>query len=103
MLIKQPQVRIISKEIALATGERVNAFFALVTIEGHTEAKFLGWKPLEASQKATEAVSVPVALLENPPVRAFVTKIVHSAVAVISPYLSLDFFTSQPTRAPSFN
>jgi hypothetical protein len=104
MLIKQPQVRIISKEVALATGELVNAYFALITIEGRTEAKFLGIKPLEASQEAEKAASAPIALLENTPVHTFVTKVIVKAVETVSPYVSLDFLlASQPTRAPSFN
>jgi hypothetical protein len=101
MLIKQPSVRIASKEITLATGELARAYFALVTIEGYTEVRFLGIQPVEASESVSKASEAPVALLEpcfTPSCEALEDKNVFESA---SPYFSLDLLINQLARAPS--
>lgn len=98
MLIKRPEIRIVSKDITLETGEVVRAFFALVNIEGQVEVRFLGTRPLEATQAAPEAV----VLLSSPSCELCAEAPVKiGAVSVFSPYFSLDLFANQLARAPS--
>ena len=98
MLIKQPQIRIVSKEVTLGTGEVVLAYFALVNTEGVIEARFLGTKPIPAATAETEA---PVALLENilAPFQFHTSP--KPFFARVSPFFSLDFLVNQLARAPS--
>ena len=98
MLIKQPQIRIVSKEVTLGTGEVVLAYFALVNTEGVIEARFLGTKPIPATEDSNKT---PVALLEN----ICSTVCLHASpkpfFARVSPFFTLDFLVNQLARAPS--
>ncbi|MDP1625034.1 MAG: hypothetical protein Q8L64_04665 [bacterium] len=98
MLIKQPQVEIASKVVKDASGVFVRAYFALMTIEGHTEVRFLGTRPLEAE------IAAPTAVLSLPgtSVTSFGESVISHFESILSPLSSLAFFVSQPTRAPSF-
>lgn len=107
MLIKQPQVEIASKIVRTPSGELVRAYFALVTIEGRTEVRFLGTRPIEASEAdfAAQAASAfgtdaPL-LLECAGVCTYGETPVRRPASVSSPFYTLDFLTSQLTRAPS--
>ncbi len=98
MLIKRPEIRIVSKDVTLATGEVVRAFFAVMNIEGRVEVRFLGTKPLEATQAASEAV----VLLSSPACELCAeVPATIGARSVFSPYFSLDLFANQLARAPS--
>lgn len=101
MLIKQPSVRIASKEITLATGELARAYFALVTIEGYTEVRFLGIQPIEASEGVSRASEAPVALLDACFTRSCEALDAESPFESASPYFSLDLLINQLARAPS--
>jgi hypothetical protein len=100
MLIRKPQVHIISREVTLATGELVRAFFAIVEMEGVREIKFLGTRPIEGEMAQGEVVlALPEAFRRAP---IFVLKALFAAY--VSPYVStLLFLNSQPARAPSRN
>ncbi len=99
MLIKQPQVRIVTKPVTLATGEVVLAYFALVNITGQVEGRFLGTKPVEA-----EAPQAPVLLLENITEQIFGETSSHTFSVQPSPFFStLDLLWNQLARAPSMN
>lgn len=96
MLILKPQVRIITKEVALATGELVRAYFAVVDIDGVIDIRFLGTKPIQ--NKAEEA----------PLLLACASKCARTTPHIVSPfekvshYFTLDFLVNQLARAPSF-
>ncbi|HEU0080468.1 MAG TPA: hypothetical protein VFQ72_00370 [Candidatus Paceibacterota bacterium] len=96
MLIKKPQVHIVSREVALATGELVRAFFAVIEAEGLREVRFLGFKPLESE------TSSPVLALTAPrSIASYGDIFIPSSFEAVSPFSALDFLTSQPARAPS--
>ncbi len=97
MLIIKPQVHIISREITTPEGVLVRAFFAVINIGGAIEIKFLGTKPIEATIKAREEVL----LLENVRTQVFGDIKEPRFYGVVSPYITLDFLVSQPTRAPN--
>ena len=95
MLIIKPQVRIITREVTLASGELVRAYFAVIDINGVIDLKFLGTKPLEAS------TATPVLLLDSPKKSIWQDVAVVSVFEKVSPFFTLDFLTSQLARAPS--
>jgi hypothetical protein len=94
MLIRKPQVHIFSREVILASGEFVRAFFAVIDIEGAREIKFLGIKPLESEV-------APVLLLDAPRKTVWQETPIVSVFEKLSPFFTLDFLTSQLARAPS--
>ncbi|MFA6158003.1 MAG: hypothetical protein WC763_00040 [Candidatus Paceibacterota bacterium] len=96
-LIKRPEIRIISKDITLATGELVRAFFAVMNIEGRTEIRFLGTKPLEAEMAQADATP----LLAAPICHVCVEQEAVMFRSVFLPFFSLDLFANQLARAPS--
>ena len=99
MLIKQPQVQIFHKKVTLATGEAVLAFFAVIETNGVREIKFLGTKPLEATNTSSEQ---EVLLLKSAPVASvYGDAPIFSYFETVSPFYTLDFLTSQLARAPS--
>lgn len=100
MLIKQPQVRIATKQVTLASGEVVLAYFALVNIAGQVEVRFLGTKPLPA-QTATDS---EVFLLENITAQHFGETSSHTFSVQPSPFFStIELLWNQLARAPSMN
>jgi hypothetical protein len=96
MLIKQPQVQIFSRQVTLATGEAVLAFFAIIETGGVREIKFLGTKPLE-----TEVQEEVLLLAEPKKLSIFGSLFIPSFFEAVSPFYTLDFLTSQLARAPS--
>jgi hypothetical protein len=96
-LIKRPQIRIVSRDITLATGELARAFFAVMVIEGRTEVKYLGTKPLEAEIAQAEATP----LLSAPICTVCIEQKSVISRSVFSPFFSLDLFANQLARAPS--
>jgi hypothetical protein len=102
MLIQQPKVCIVSRQVSLGNGEAALAFFALINVGGAVEVRFLGSKPLSAAEVAASATApAAVLLLENPIVR-FVAAVVYRAVEYVAAFVSsLEFLTSQPARAPA--
>ncbi len=98
MLIKQPQVRIVSKQVTLENGELAFAYFALINIAGHVEIKFLGTKPIEATIQAKDEVL----LLENVQTQVYGDTKPSYFHTIFSPFFTLDLFANQLARAPSF-
>ncbi len=98
-LIKRPEIRIISRDITLVTGELVRAFFAVTVIEGRTEVKFLGTKPLEA--EIAQADAVP--MLAAPICAGCIASAPLISESVFSPFFRLDLFANQLARAPSLS
>ena len=95
MLIKRPQIHIVSQEVILATGEIVRAFFAVIETEGVREIKFLGTRPTEES-----ALEKSI-LLAAPKTTIFADLFIPSYFETVSSFYTLDFLTSQMARAPS--
>lgn len=98
MLIKQPQVRIVTKPVTLDNGEAALAYFALVNISGQIEVRFLGTKIVETAETA------PVLLLENISEQIFGETPSHAFSVQPSPFFStLELLFNQLARAPSLN
>lgn len=100
MLIKQPQVNIVFRDVVLATGEKARAYFAVIVSEGVRDVRFLGVKTL--SDVEASAQSVEVALLEAPKKASFWSELfIPSIFQAVSPFYTLDFLVNQLARAPS--
>lgn len=98
MLIRKPQVHIISREVTLATGEVVRAFFAVIETEGVREIKFLGTQPIHAAPEAKgEALMLAAPKVCSEYCELFISKFIEA----ISPFYTLDFLVNQLARAPS--
>jgi hypothetical protein len=106
MLSPYSQAQFIEKTITSQTGERFRVTFLVALVDGKMSAKIVSAVAIDAAPIVSSASSARAAVLslaapvEKQPV-AFTYK--PSFAAKISPYFSLDFFVSQPTRAPSFN
>lgn len=98
MLITKPQVHIVTKEVTLASGELVRAYFVVMDINGVLDVRFLGTKPLEAAH--TEAEEAPLLIAGTEKVCVACAPIV-SPFEKVSHYFSLDFLVNQLARAPS--
>jgi hypothetical protein len=98
MLIKKPQVNIVSRRIRLYTGEEALAYFAIIAIEGAREVRFLGIRPIEQAEMPAEAEAL---LLENRPAKVFGETPIRTIYERTNPFYTLDFLTSQSARAPS--
>ena len=99
MLTPYSKPQFVEKIITAQTGEQFRVTFLVALVDGEMRARIvsavsLGTAPSVAT--TTLAISAPV---EKQPT-TFTYK--PSFAAKISPYFSLDFFISQPTRAPSF-
>ncbi|MDE1874734.1 MAG: hypothetical protein KGH68_01550 [Patescibacteria group bacterium] len=97
MLIRKPQVNIISREVTLATGEVVRAFFAVIVTEGVPEVRFLGTQSIEAQAEREEVLMLAAPRVCSECCELFISKFIEA----ISPFYTLDFLTSQLARAPS--
>lgn len=98
MLIRQPQVRIVTRKVTLWNGEAALAFFALINVEGAVEVRFLGTRPIEAQTAPEDAVLALPEAFRRAPLQAL--KAVFTAYT--APYVSaLCFLISQPARAPN--
>jgi hypothetical protein len=98
MLIQKPQVHILTKEVRLASGELVRAYFAVIDNNGVRDVKFLGTKPIESETVASQP---QVLLLDCPKCKVFHETPIVSPFEKISHYFSLDLLVHQLARAPS--
>ncbi len=94
MLIKQPQVQIVTKPVTLPSGEAALAYFALVNIAGQVEVRFLGTKPLPKQ--------APVLLLVSSAIKQLCGEVKILFATVTEPFLSsYEYLVNQRARAPS--
>lgn len=98
MLIKQPQIKLVERTITAKDGREVVVLVALSISEGRVlSAQIVGVKPLETStQNEVKCLDCVYEKSEAPVSR------LKSFSSIVSPFLSLVFFNSQPTRAPNF-
>ncbi|MFA6095485.1 MAG: hypothetical protein WC767_01445 [Candidatus Paceibacterota bacterium] len=98
MLIKQPKISIISREVTGYSGERLIAYFAVIETAGVPEIRFIGTRPAPLALAQEEAVlALPGAIARR--FGEVVERIFESVV--ISPLSTLAFLVSQPARAPN--
>ncbi len=95
MLIKQPQVQIVTKPVNLPSGEAALAYFALVNIAGQVEVRFLGTKPLPKQE-------APVLLLVSSALKQLCGEVKTLFATVTEPFFSsYEYLVNQRARAPS--
>jgi len=98
MLIKQPKISILSREVTGYSGERLIAYFAVIETSGTPEIRFLGTKPAPVALAPVEAIlALPGTVL-----RRFGETVERVFTSILTPLSSLDFLVSQPARAPNF-
>ena len=71
--------------------------FTVVEINGQFQAQIISATPI-VNEAKKEVLSLPK-VKEN---QVLAKDITPSFISILSPYLSLEFFMSQPTRAPAF-
>lgn len=95
MLTTRPQVHIFTREVELATGEHVIAYFAVIEMNGSYNVRLIGTKPAESEAKAATL------LLDAPKETIWYETPIRTVFEAVSPFFTLDFLTSQLARAPS--
>lgn len=96
-LYQKPQF--VERVVTDRNGRCFRLVFLVASINGELKARLVSAIPLGGSFKcASEVPCLPVAASEP----ANDTPYLPASTPVVSPYLELLFFVSQPTRAPSF-
>ena len=102
MLTPYLQAQFVERIVTSSTGDKFRVVFSVAIIAGELKAKVVSIIPVEAKTSditRSAHLSLP-APLET--VRV-VFDYTPSFAPKISPYFTLEFFESQPTRAPSSN
>ena len=97
MLTLRPQQKIVEKIVTTRDGGRARVIFAVIETAGDIQFKVLKVIRIVAAIKGSAILALPgnvIAAASISTARAFET--------LVSPYLPLFFFDSQPTRAPNF-
>jgi hypothetical protein len=103
MLSPYSKPQFIEKIITSQTGEQFRVIFLVAIVAGDMRAKIVSAVALSATPVVSTARDAVLAIAAPIEKVAAVFSYVPAFAAKISPYFSLDFFVSQPTRAPSFN
>ncbi len=101
MLIQQPQVRIVTKQVTLGNGDVVLAYFAVISTNGAPEVRFLGHKPFSASQGASAGVVAPLMLAAGHSARVFGECVTRWFESLYLQIFKTDLLVQQLARAPS--
>jgi hypothetical protein len=99
MLQVKSQGKIVEKIVRTKTGEYVLAVFLVEDFGGEFKVRVISVKPIEKLAGAIEKVKcLSGCSLKSPAVISYR----HKYHSVVSPFFNnLEFFVSQPTRAPS--
>jgi hypothetical protein len=81
-----------------SNGVLVRVRFTVVEIDGKFQGQIISVTPLVATSTAEDVVCLPC-LKEN---KVATEKLCEFFDSIVSPYFYLEFFMSQPTRAPAF-
>lgn len=107
MLIKSPQLGVFEKIIRSKNGSLLRVRFEVSEINGKLKGRVISTEAVaefkaltgrSTSSKSSDIISLPVSISKAKKAE----KIAFKYVPVASPFSTLLFFTSQPTRAPSF-
>ena len=98
MLIPYSRSQFVTKILTSPTGEQFRVVFLVALVDGKIKAQVISSERLSKQVPNTSAVYLPLALTKDSTVFDYVA----SFNPVVSPFNSLFFFNSQPTRAPSF-
>lgn len=96
MLTIRPQQKIVEKIATTRTGARVRVTFAVIETAGNIEFKVLKVTPIVESLKGPAILALPGKILAQAAIST-----TQKFESLVSPYVSLFFFDSQPTRAPN--
>ena len=100
MLTPSLQSRFVTKILTSASGEQFRVVFLVVLINGEVKAQVISAEPLIKKNIFNDS---SVAYLPETHKRTLVFFIYISPLkSIFSPFNSLFFFNSQPTRAPAF-
>lgn len=89
--------KFIERIITSQTGERYRVVFLVTLVNGEVKAKAISAKLISDSDFAPVVLALPGATTTVTGDTAYI----FEYSPVVSPFTSLLFFTSQPTRAPS--
>ncbi|OHA32037.1 MAG: hypothetical protein A3H58_03575 [Candidatus Taylorbacteria bacterium RIFCSPLOWO2_02_FULL_43_22b] len=95
MLMEIPKKRIVARVMDGPDGKPIIAVFVVARIHGSYFVKLISTREIQTGQH-------DVCLLnESHKLECGVCRKIPHSDAIVSPYISLDFFVSQMTRAPS--
>lgn len=100
--LNRPQF--ISRIFTDVSGRQFRLNFFVAVVDGEVRGHLLSVEPISSTVKllAGEVVDgsicLPIVCSDTKPVTSYISPF----IPVVSPYTELYFFTSQPTRAPSF-
>lgn len=97
MITPYSQTKFVEKLITSRNGEVFKVVFCVSLVDGQIKATVVSATPV--IEKA-EVSLLPI--LNKKQVSTFVKEIVLNDL-IVSPFFNLEFFMSQPTRAPSFS
>ena len=100
MLSPYIQPHFVERLITSQTGEQFRVTFLVALVDGKPSAKVVSMVSLGSPAQPASPVLSLAAPFEKV---AAVFSYIPAFAAKVSPYFSLEFFVSQPTRAPSFN
>lgn len=95
MLTPQLRSQFVTKVLTSSNGEKYKVVFLVALVNGEVKAQVVS--AVLISEKA-EAVCLPAPVSKKEIFYSYIP----TFVPVVSPFNSLFFFNSQPTRAPSF-
>jgi hypothetical protein len=81
------------------SGRQLRLVFLVSFVDGKLKGQLVSAEPLSSHFKSAET---PLCLPISCPQNDTVTEYISSVAPIVSPYNELFFFTSQPTRAPSY-
>ena len=95
--------RFVEKIFTDQAGQQFKLVFFVALVNGEVKGTLVSAQPMQrrsglGGQASAEVLYLPISVPQND----VVTEYIPAYVPVISPYNELFFFTSQPTRAPSF-
>lgn len=105
MLTPYSKPQIVEKIVTSQAGAQFRVTFLVAMVNGRMNARVISAVPVTVASQTTEHASVaPILALAAPQAaQTAVFTYKPSFAPIVSPYTLLEFFVSQPTRAPSFN
>ncbi|MCX6719030.1 MAG: hypothetical protein NTZ38_01495 [Candidatus Taylorbacteria bacterium] len=107
MLTPYTRSKFIRKIITSPTGERFQVLFLVTLVNGEVNAQVISAERIHSSDLLLTGTSGasqnhPFYLPVGQSLKDLPEVVRHFYSHIVSPYIELYFFTSQPTRAPSF-
>ncbi len=97
MLALRPEQKIIEKILTTRNGKHVRVTFVIVETAGNIALRVLSVTPIHSTESNSSILHLSGTATISKIAAAF-----EPFSKIISPYVSLFFYDSQPTRAPNF-